>query len=174
MMFRPRASGLACAACVIAFSPATSPLQATVVLSKLNIVYPAIAESARVRGTVRVRVVVSPDGSIAETRLLDGIPLLSDAAVNAASHASFECRGCTEPSTPHVIAFVFSFDRDELTRNPTPPEWKETGNSTTEVRVFGHSVTLFPPGKPHYIRDRAARCLWLWHCSKPVAVVPIM
>src|SRR5438552_2489748 len=84
---------------LLAFSPASSALQATIVLSKIQVVYPAIAQSARIRGTVRVRVGVSPDGSVADTTLLDSSsPLLNDAAVNAASHASFECRDCTKPS----------------------------------------------------------------------------
>ena len=111
-----------------------------------------------------------PDGSVAETTLLQGLPLLSNAAVEAASRASFECRECKERSTPHIIAFVFSFDGFESAGNPRPAAWKQTGNANSEVTVFGRVTILHvgPPSKPFHVR--AARCLWLWHCSKQAYV----
>jgi hypothetical protein len=36
--------------------------------------------------------------------------VLHGVAVDAAARATFECRGCTQPSTPHTLTFVFSFD----------------------------------------------------------------
>jgi len=158
------------AACVITFLATASAQHVTtspaIVLSRIEVSYPSIAESARVRGTVSVRVGVRPDGSIAETTLLgDGVPLLGDAAINAASHASFECRGCTEPSTPHTIAFVFSFDHSEGLGHAPPPAWRQTGDTSSEVIVFGRSFLCDHCPRP-FFPVRAARCLWLWHCGR--------
>ena len=169
------------ARCVTLVLATTSGQQTTtvpvVVLSRIEVFYPPIAEFARVSGTVTVRVGVRPDGTVAETTLLQGLPLLSDAATAAASRASFECRNCTEPSTPHLIAFVFSFAGYDSAGRPPPPVWKQTGDARSEVSVFGGVYILGPgpgsgpPSKPVHVR--AARCLWLWRCSKQAYVTPI-
>jgi TonB family protein len=134
-----------------------TPARPVVTLSRIEVAYPPIAESARVSGTVNVRVGVRPDGSVSETTLLQDVPLLSDAAVKAASGATFDCRQCTEPATPHTIAFVFSI----LGRldNPPPPVWKQTGDASSEVTIFGRTYLCdhCPSGMPS--RVRAARCL---------------
>src|SRR3954447_4169535 len=99
------------AGCVSLLVAITSAQQATnpaVALSRIEGTYPPIAQSARVSGTVNVRVGVRPDGTVSETTLLRDVPLLREAALNAASGATFECRQCTEPATPHTISFVFS------------------------------------------------------------------
>jgi TonB family protein len=154
------------AAFVITFlSNASAQQVPAIVLSRIAVEYPSIAQSARVRGTVSVRVGVRPDGSIAETTLLDGVPLLNDAAINAASRASFECRGCTDPSTPHTIAFVFSFDHSEGLGHAPPPAWRQTGDASSEVTVFGRSF-LCPHCPRPFFPARAAGCLWLWHCGR--------
>jgi Gram-negative bacterial TonB protein C-terminal len=167
------------AACLIGFAAIASAQEGTtspaVVLSRVQVSYPPIAEAALVSGKVNLRAGVRPDGSVAGTTLLQGVPLLNDAAVAAASRASFECRGCTEPETPHTLAFVFSFSLGgfDSAGNPRPPEWKQTGPASSEVTVFGQVPVLRigPPSKPFH--KRAARCVWLWHCSKQAYVTPI-
>src|SRR5262249_36590909 len=101
--------------------PAAAPV---VVLSRIELTYPPIAESARVEGRVRVQVGVRPDGSVSATTLVDGVPLLSTVAFEAASRASFDCHGCTERSTPHTILFVFLLDGPDMGSAPVPPTWK--------------------------------------------------
>jgi TonB family protein len=147
----------------ITYTQQTTPSPA-VVLSQVEASYPAIAESARVSGTVNVRVGVRPDGSVSETTLLQDLPLLSAAAVKAASSAKFTCGKCTEPSTAHTIAFVFTLL--DLYDNPRPPVWKQTGDGSSEVTVFGrvYECDHCPFGEPS--RVRAARCLWLWRCNQ--------
>jgi len=148
-------------------APAQEPTsRAAVVLSRIEVSYPGIAESGRVGGKVSVRVRVRPDGTVYETTLLQGLPLLSAAAVDAASRARFECHECTEPSTPHVIVFVFSADGSDSAGNRLPNAWKQTGDASSEVTVFGYVPVIYagPPSEPFHVR--AARCLWLWHCSK--------
>ncbi len=46
-------------------------------------VYPAIAQQARVQGTVIIQAVIGPDGKVRDTQILRSIPLLDDAAVDA-------------------------------------------------------------------------------------------
>jgi predicted RNase H-like HicB family nuclease len=99
---------------------------------------------------------------------------LHQTAIDAAARASFECRGCTQPSTTHTIAFVFSLAGLDSAGNPLPPAWKQTGDASSEVTVFGRVpiVSGGGPSKPFHVR--AARCLWLWHCSKQAYVRPTM
>jgi periplasmic protein TonB len=54
--------------------------------SKVNNVpplYPDIAKQARVQGVVVLEAVISPSGGVTNVRVLRGVPLLNDAAVNA-------------------------------------------------------------------------------------------
>ena len=154
------------AGCVTVVLATTSAQQTTtpaVALSRIKVVYPPIAGSARVGGTVTVRVGVRPDGSVSETTLLQDVPLLSDAAVNAASGATFECRQCTEPATPHTITFVFSILAS--LDSPPPPVLKQTGDASSEVTIFSQSYLCDHCGGREPPRVRSARCLWLWRCS---------
>jgi len=142
-----------------------------VVLSSIQVTYPEDAEAKRASGTVRVRVDVRPIGSVARTTKMDGAPVLSGAAMVAASRARFQCRECPEPSTPHVITFVFSLEGLDSAGNPLPVAWKQTGDASSEVTVYGRALVLSnTPTRPQP-HDRAARCLWLWHCSR--VVVPV-
>jgi hypothetical protein len=133
--------------------------------------YPSIAASAMVSGKVDVRVGVRPDGKVAEITVFPQVDgplkaLFYWAVVDAALHATFECRGCTQPSTPHTLSFVFSLDGVDSAGNLLPPSWKQTGDASSEVTVFGRLPVCdhCPSGEPFH--KRAARCLWLWHCSQ--------
>jgi periplasmic protein TonB len=46
-------------------------------------VYPAIAQSARVEGTVEIEALIGEDGKVRNVKLLSGTPLLNDAALTA-------------------------------------------------------------------------------------------
>lgn len=46
-------------------------------------VYPEIGRQFRISGTVKVQVMVAPDGQIKETKVLGGHPLLAEAALAA-------------------------------------------------------------------------------------------
>jgi len=51
--------------------------------------YPAIAQQARIQGTVVVSAVIGTDGRIASLRVLSGPPLLVPAALDAIQHARY-------------------------------------------------------------------------------------
>lgn len=53
-------------------------------------VYPAIARKMKLNGTVRVQVVVSTNGSVKETKVIGGHPILVTAAVDAVKKWKFE------------------------------------------------------------------------------------
>jgi TonB family protein len=161
---------VALAATASAQEPATAP---AVVLSRIEITYPPIAESARVQGQVRVEVGVRPDGSVGSTTLVHGTPLLREPAFEAASRASFDCRGCTERSTPHTIVFAFVLDGPDTSSKPVPPTWGPAADGSSEVKVSGRlPIVSFGPNPPFHLR--AARCLWLWHCSRQAYIHPMM
>jgi hypothetical protein len=116
------------------------------------------------------------DGTVAEVTAYPhgdwAWKLLHATAVDAASRATFECRGCTQQSTAHTMAFVFSLNRFDSSGNPMPTVWKQVGDSSSEVMVFGpvHVINVGPSSEPFH--KRAARCLWLWRCSKQAGVIP--
>jgi TonB family protein len=153
-----------CVTLMVAITSAQQATNPTVALSRIEVTYPVIAQYARVSGTVNVRVGVRPDGTVSETTLLRDVPLLSEAAVKAVSGATFECRQCTEPGTPHTISFVFSLLGTQ--DSPPPPVWKQTGAASTEVTIFGNAPLCDHCGPLTWYRVRAARCLWLWRCGE--------
>jgi TonB family protein len=53
-------------------------------------VYPDIARKMRLNGTVRVQVVISPNGKVKETKVIGGHPILVTAAVDAVKKWKFD------------------------------------------------------------------------------------
>jgi TonB family protein len=72
---------------VIVFSPARCLAQeqpeTRKIVSKVVPVYPELASKMQMRGTVKVEVVVAPNGKVKFTQVLGGSPLLAKAAVDA-------------------------------------------------------------------------------------------
>ena len=58
--------------------------------TKVAPAYPPLARRLNITGTVKVLVVVSPNGSLKNTRVVGGNPLLVDAAVDALKKWKFE------------------------------------------------------------------------------------
>ena len=79
-----------CVTLVVATTSAKQTSNPTVALSPIQGTYPAIAQSARVSGTVNVRVGVRPDGTASEATLLRDVALLSDAAVFVVDETSLQ------------------------------------------------------------------------------------
>jgi protein TonB len=52
-------------------------------LRNVDPIYPPIAEKARVQGMVTLECILSPDGRVAEVKVVSGIPLLDAAAIEA-------------------------------------------------------------------------------------------
>ena len=69
--------------------------------------YPALAVQLKLSGTVKVAVVVAPDGKVTSARAVGGPPLLIPAAVDAANHWEFEANSKETSQT-----LEFKFERD--------------------------------------------------------------
>jgi TonB family protein len=70
--------------------------------------YPALASKLKLSGTVKVAVVVAPDGKVMSARAVGGHPVLIPAAVDAANRWEFEASSKETSQT-----LEFKFDRDD-------------------------------------------------------------
>ncbi len=60
------------------------------VKSRVNPAYPDLARRMNLRGTVKVLVVVSPDGNLKDSKVVGGNPILVNAALDALKKWKFE------------------------------------------------------------------------------------
>ena len=60
------------------------------VKSKVEAVYPALARKMNLAGTVKVAVVVAPNGTVKEAKVVGGHPVLANAALDAVRKWRFE------------------------------------------------------------------------------------
>ena len=154
-----------------------------IVLKKLfPPVYPPVALQALVAGIVHIEVSVHPDGSIASVALIDGHPLLVQAALDSARQSQFECRGCGESGFSRTFTYSFQ-PSEEGDPDPCccshPIGWAGKKVATSEVSQSEDHITLRttrPPGctcpdactarwAEEHSRFRSAKCLYLWKCG---------
>lgn len=74
------------------------------VKTKVSPTYPEIAKKMSISGTVKLEVVVAPNGTIKSTKVMGGHPLLVDAAVTAVRKWKFET---ASDDSSGVIEFTF-------------------------------------------------------------------
>jgi TonB family protein len=119
-------------------------------------VYPPIATAARVTGDVVVLLRIRPDGTVADVELLNGIPLLNDAAVSAARDSRFDCRACDGDGGAYRVRYSFQFD--------VPQQSPDVGG---EGEAHVH-VTAQAPRLHILFSDlsvRSVTCAYLWRCG---------
>jgi TonB family protein len=58
--------------------------------SKVQPEYPALAKKMNISGTVKIEVVVAPNGTVKDARVVGGHPVLASAALDAAKKWRFE------------------------------------------------------------------------------------
>jgi protein TonB len=58
--------------------------------SKVQPLYPELARKMNISGTVKIEVVVSPNGAVKNARVVGGHPVLANAAMDAAKKWRFE------------------------------------------------------------------------------------
>jgi TonB family protein len=58
--------------------------------SKVQPAYPELARKMNISGTVKIEVVVSPNGSVKDARVVGGHPVLANSALDAAKKWRFE------------------------------------------------------------------------------------
>jgi TonB family protein len=96
---------LALGTAVIVPAPARAQEQLTrKVKSKVPAIYPDIARRMSITGVVKVSVVVAPNGTVKNTKVIGGHPLLVNAAMDAVKKWKFEAS--PEESTG-IVEFKF-------------------------------------------------------------------
>ena len=73
-------------------------------ISQATPVYPEMARQFRLSGTVKIQVVVAPDGRVKETKLIGGHPLLAESAMAALKKWKF---APSNTETTQVVEFNF-------------------------------------------------------------------
>jgi TonB family protein len=72
-------------------------------------VYPAVAKSARVGGTVLVEATIGPDGKVADARVLRSVPLLDQAALDAVRQWEYAPTRVRGVAVPVIITVAINF-----------------------------------------------------------------
>ena len=76
---------------------------------QVKLQYPALASQMKLSGTVKVTVVIAPDGKVTSAHATGGHPLFVPAAVDAASHYEFEPAA---KETTQIMEFKFAWDKN--------------------------------------------------------------
>jgi len=74
-------------------------------------VYPAIAQSARVGGTVTIEATIGPDGKVIDTKVVRSIPMLDQAALDAVRQWEYTPALLNGKPVPVVINVTINFTR---------------------------------------------------------------
>lgn len=72
--------------------------------TKVQPTYPELARKMNISGTVKIEVVVAPNGTVKEARVVGGHPVLANSALDAAKKWKFEPSGAESSG---VIDFKF-------------------------------------------------------------------
>jgi TonB family protein len=72
--------------------------------NKVSPAYPELAKKMNVSGTVKVEIVIAPNGSVKSAKALGGHPLLIESALDAVKKWKFEP---ASEETTQVVAFDF-------------------------------------------------------------------
>jgi TonB family protein len=129
-------------------------------------IYPPLARQARITGTVRIQLQLRKNGSVASAKVIDGHPMLRQAALESAQKSEFECAACAEAGT-YSLVYAFEvregchfgshcepLDNDEQRVTQSPGRVVVSAAGTCECDP---AITL--------VKIRSARCLYLWKCG---------
>jgi TonB family protein len=72
-------------------------------------VYPAVAKSARIGGTVIVEATIGPDGKVADARVVKSVPLLDQAALDAVTQWEYAPTRVRGVAVPVIITVAINF-----------------------------------------------------------------
>lgn len=133
--------------------------------------YPPIARMARITGTVKIDLLVKPDGSIDSATVVSGHPMLNDAALQSARQIQFECKECGDTSMHYRISYkyelgdaIFCETIDASTYRKS--SYKKVSESEGTITVFDRPTgECDPVVTTQVIKVRSAKCLYLWRCG---------
>src|SRR5205085_12040976 len=73
--------------------------------SKVAPLYPELAKRMNVSGTVKIQIVVAPNGTVKSTKIVGGHPLLVDSALDAVKRWKYESASA---ESTQLVEFKFS------------------------------------------------------------------
>ena len=148
----------------------------TVTIGRLSPpIYPKLALQARIATTVVLDVTVRPDGGVDSVTLVSGHPMLNGAAIESAQQTTFQCNNCSEPSTSYQVTYKFELGEaaycKEIDANGhaiyDASADTQVSQEQDSITVVGHpGATCDPTETITFLKFRAAKCLYLWHCGK--------
>jgi len=160
-------------------SVSTNPSQGDAVLTKLvQPFYPPLARQARITGDVELTLEVSKDGNVQSAVVVNGHPLLKQAALDSAQQSQFECRKCGEAATVRLV-YTFQLAGSESCCMGTERSGKDDKPDQILPRVIQSENHVTVVDRPacccdpavQITRVRAAKCLYLWRCGVVSRVV---
>ncbi len=72
-------------------------------------VYPEVAKSARIGGTVHVEATIGPDGKVADAKVVKSVPLLDQAALDAVTQWEYAPTRIKDVAVPVIITVAINF-----------------------------------------------------------------
>lgn len=149
----PIVMGLAVAGCSLMAQTPTKDqkIEPHVILRKLfPPFYSPLARQALAQGDVHLKVSIHSDGSIDAVSVIDGSPVLRQAAVDSAKQSQFECKDCRQSDHLAERTFTYSFrvspeekpaDSNCCLEDQAPPEKVPT----TQVSQSDARITITIP-----------------------------
>lgn len=136
---------------------------AVVLVALFQPIYPSVARLANITGDVQLKVIIRKNGSVESASVVNGSPMLQQAALNSARQSRFECRGCEQDLTPHSL--VYSFQLISSPGYPCPEGgWLHVLQFDSHITIMAEPPLVHPYFS--YIAARSAKCLYLWPCGR--------
>jgi len=130
------------------------------VISRVPLVYPAIAKAAHVQGTVVLQVDVDANGEVTATKTVSGPPMLVQAAIDTVrqwTYRPFEKDGAKVSATGRVSLIFSLADGSELPSSRLSSGLQASGQKTVTVVVADKNAAQWPDG------GIASQYFPLWH-----------
>jgi TonB family protein len=153
---------LHCAVFALTDSFADSSGGDVVIVSLFSPDYPKLARSAGVTGDVELKLEIRSDGSVASAIVVNGHPLLKEAALSSALRSRFECRACDNQVIQYLLTYSF-----QLVASPDWPCPEAAAQRVSQTQ--NHVIVTAEPVAMHInfanVRVRSAKCIYLWKCD---------
>ncbi len=129
--------------------------------------YPPLARQTRIKGDVILDVHLGKDGSVGEITVVQGNPILAQAAIDSVKRSSFECNQCKEAAITVRVVYSFRLEGEWDCGAPSStaplPRVAQSQNHVLVVDLWNVNCN---PGLKADLPSRA-RCILFWKCIHP-------
>lgn len=124
-------------------------------------VYPELAQSARVMGVVILEVNIGTDGAVTDARVLRGVPLLNDAALDAVKQWLYEPTLLNGVPVPVIMTVTVNFTLPNLP--PRPDGMVGTADSPPGTFAAGAAGSGMPSASvnPFLVTPERVGVIWI-------------